>query len=59
MESTKFFQKFQPELVCELLTRMAHATAQYFWVPPPCGLGERPKGQISLNLNYYVNFKDF
>ena len=23
------------------------------------GLGEGPKGQISLNLNYKVNFKDF
>ena len=23
-----------------------------FWVPAPWGLGERPKGQISLNLNY-------
>ena len=22
------------------------------------GLGEGPKGQISLNLNYKVNFKD-
>ena len=26
--------------------------------PPPC-LGEGPKGQISLNFNYKVNFKDF
>ena len=23
-----------------------------FWVQAPWGLGERPKGQISLNLNY-------
>ena len=30
-----------------------------FWVPAPWGLGEGPKGQISLNLNYKVNFKDF
>ena len=29
------------------------------WVPAPWGLGEGPKGQISLNLNYKVNFKDF
>ena len=29
------------------------------WVPTPWGLGEGPKGQISLNLNYKVNFKDF
>ena len=30
-----------------------------FWVPTPWGLGEGQKGQISLNLNYKVNFKDF
>ena len=28
-------------------------------VPASWGLGEGPKGQISLNLNYKVNFKDF
>ena len=27
--------------------------------PPPWGLGEGPKGQLSLNLNYKVNFNDF
>ena len=31
----------------------------FFGVPPPWGLGEGPKGQISFNLNYKVNFKDF
>ena len=30
-----------------------------FRVPGPWGPGEGPKGQISLNLNYKVNFKDF
>ena len=54
-----FFSKIQPDLVCELLTSMAHATAQFFVVPTPWGPGEGPKGQISLNLNYKVNFKDF
>ena len=34
-------------------------TGAIFWVPAPWGLGEGPKGQISLNLNYKVNFKDF
>ena len=34
-------------------------TCVFFWVPTPWGLGEGPKGQISLNLNYKVNFKDF
>ena len=29
------------------------------WVPTPWGPREGPKGQISLNLNYKVNFKDF
>ena len=28
------------------------------FIPAPLGLGEGPKGQISLNLNYKVNFKD-
>ena len=58
--SKNFFSQIQPDLVCELLTGMAHATAQVFGSPPPgWGLGEGPKGQISLNLNYKVNFKDF
>ena len=29
------------------------------WVPAYWDLGEGPKGQMSLNLNYKVNFKDF
>ena len=37
---------------------MAHATA-IFLVPTPWGPREGPKGQISLNLNHKVNFKDF
>ena len=53
-----FFSEIQPDLVCELLTRLSHATAQ-FLVPVSWGLWEGPKGQISLNLNYKVNFKDF
>ena len=32
-------------------------TAQFNWSPPPCGHGEGPKGQISLNFNNKVNFK--
>ena len=34
-------------------------TSTIFWVPAPWGLGEGPKGQISLNLNYKVIFKGF
>ena len=30
-----------------------------FGVSASWGLGEGPKGQISLNLNYKVNFEDF
>ena len=30
-----------------------------FFLPAPWGPGEGPKGQISLNFNYKVNFKDF
>ena len=30
-----------------------------FGVPAPWGPGEGPKGQISLNLNYKVNFQRF
>ena len=41
-----FFSKIQPDLVCELLTSMAHAIAQFLG-PHPSGRGEGPKGQIS------------
>ena len=34
-------------------------TGAIVWVPTLWGLGEGPKGQISLNLNYKVNFKGF
>ena len=30
-----------------------------FFGPAPWGPGEGPKGQISFNFNYKVNFKDF
>ena len=34
-------------------------TGTIFGVPAPWGLGRGPKGQISLYLNYKVNFEDF
>ena len=34
-------------------------TAPLFGSPVPWGLGEGPKGQISLNLNYKVNLQRF
>ena len=36
-----------------------HMHRHHFLGPAPWGLGEGPKGQISLNLNYKVNFKGF
>ena len=44
-----------PDLVCEL----HECNGTIFWVPAPLGLGKGPKGQISLNLNFKVSFKDF
>ena len=46
-----FFPEIQPDLVCELLTWMANAPAgTILWVPTPWGLGEGPKGKISLKI---------
>ena len=42
----QFFSKIQPELVCELLTSMAHATAQYLGSPPPGTLGRDQRSNI-------------
>ena len=36
-----------------------HMQGHIFWVPAPWDRGEGPKCQISLNLNYKVNFKEF
>ena len=47
--------EIQPNLVRELLTCIGRAVADFF--APPTGEGS--KGQISLNFNYKVNFKDF
>ena len=35
--------EIQPDLVRELLTSMAHATAQLFWSSPPGALGRGQK----------------
>ena len=52
-----FFPKFNQTYMCDL--HEWHMQRQNFGVPAPWGLGEGPKGQISLNLNHKVNFKDF
>ena len=42
-----FFYEIQPDLVCELLTRMAHAPAQFYGSPPPGALGRDQKNHFS------------
>ena len=39
----KIFSEIQPDLVCELLTSMTHATAHFFGSPPPGALGRGQK----------------
>ena len=55
-----FFSEIQPDLVCELLTSMAHATAQFLWSPPPGALGRGQKVKYhkisvtkSISKKYY------
>ena len=55
----KLFSEIQPNSVCELIKYIAHATAEFFFIPSTWGPGEGPKGQISLNFNYLDNFKYF
>ena len=53
-----FFQKFN-QIWCVSYLNECQIQWHHFWVQAPWGIGEGPKGQISLNLNYKVNFKDF
>ena len=39
----KKIPEIQPDLVCELLTLMAHATVPFFGSPPPWALGRGQK----------------
>ena len=50
------FPKFN-QICCVSYLHEWHIQQHHFWVPS--GLREGPKGQVSLNLNYKVNFKDF
>ena len=54
----QLLDEIQPNLVCELLHMNGACNSKHFLVPPP-GLGEMLKGQISLNYNNKINFKDF
>ena len=53
-----FFLKFN-QIWCVSYLHEWHMHRHHFFGPHPLGLGEGPKGQISLNLNYKVNFKGF
>ena len=53
-----FCPKFN-QILCVSYLHEWHMQQHNFGVPAPCRLGEGPKGQISLSLNYKVNFKDF
>ena len=56
LSSLKLLDEIQPNLICELSSSHEWgASAQLFW---PCPL-EPWGGQISLNFDYIVNFKDF
>ena len=54
-----FFPKFNQIWCVSYLHEWHMQQHHFFLVPDPWGPGEGPKGQISLNLNYKVNFKDF
>ena len=44
----KPLDKIQPNLVCELLTRMERATSNFFLAPPPGALGRGQKVKYHL-----------
>ena len=55
-----FSSEIQPDLVCELLTSMAHETAQFFWSPPPGALRRDQKvkhHKISITKSISKIFK--
>ena len=54
-----FFSKFNQIWCVSYLHEWHMQRHHFFLVPVPWGLGEGPKGQISLNLKYKFSFKDF
>ena len=53
-----FFSKFNQ--ICSVsYSHEWHMQEHYFLVPVPLGPREGPKGQISFNFNYKVNFEYF
>ena len=57
--SKKFFFRNSTKFGVWVTYMNGTCTGAIFWVPTPWGLGEGPKGLISLNLNFKVNFKGF
>ena len=52
----QFFSEIQPGVS---YLHEWHMHQRHFWGAHPLGPWGGPKGQISLNLNYKVNFSDF
>ena len=60
VEWLKKQSEIQPDFVCELLTSMTHAKAQFFWSPPPGALGRGQKvkyNSISITKSISKIFK--
>ena len=51
------FSKIQPNLVCELLTCMAHAPAPVFGFPPPGALGRGQKFNFLNMVMWHIKLK--
>ena len=52
-----FFSEIQPDFMCELLTRMAHASTQFFWSPPPGALGRGQKFNFLNMVMCHIKLK--
>ena len=52
-----FFSEIQPDFVCELLTWMAHALAQFFGSPPPGALGRGQKLNFLNMVMWHIKLK--
>ena len=55
--SNFFSSEIQPDLVCELLTGMAHALAQFFRSLPPGALGRGQKFNFRNMVMWHIKFK--
>ena len=56
--SKKFFPEIQPDLVCELLTSMVHAPAQFLGSPPPGALGRGQKFNFLNMVLWHIKLKE-